>query len=355
MVSDNLVVIYMNYKINYLLKYGLLIMHSTDEFLSECLKNYLKTYVNSCYYLIFDTVNSKVYDDKVMREEIEGKRLEMLDDLSNYELIDSNEEYKNKKNYINDCSKIIPFLIKLDLFRFNDKEEANTGIKALVDQDSFVKEKLGTDILKLISLVIDTNKVLSNFFEKKDTYFSLDYLLFKDVDNYVKVVINNDVKVLHDNYKNSLVERCYKDKKIQFEKVYLLGIKFIKQLLFDVYNNSLLYSKYFILIPEFIFEDKKDLGKLLDLFDNPLIKRYVVLGIVSDNYYSNQAFIRKYNFSIACIQDFSHINDVNAKLTNLDNSNLFDYILVDSFKDKDYDSFVKYSMVNLEGILFNKE
>ena len=354
MVSDNLVVTYMNYKINYLLKYGLLIMHSTDEFLSDCLKNYLKTYVNSCYYLIFDTVNSKVYDDKVMREEIEGKRLEMLDDLSNYELIDSNEEYKNKKNYINDCSKIIPFLIKLDLFRFNDKEEANTGIKALVDQDSFVKEKLGTDILKLISLVIDTNKVLSNFFEKKDTYFSLDYLLFKDVDNYVKVVINNDVKVLHDNYKNSLVERCYKDKKIQFEKIYLLGIKFIKQLLF-VYNNSLLYSKYFILIPEFIFEDKKDLGKLLDLFDNPLIKRYVVLGIVSDNYYSNQAFIRKYNFSIACIQDFSHINDVNAKLTNLDNSNLFDYILVDSFKDKDYDSFVKYSMVNLEGILFNKE
>ena len=252
MVSDNLVVIYMNYKINYLLKYGLLIMHSTDEFLSECLKNYLKTYVNSYYYLIFDTVNSKVYDDKVMREEIEGKRLEMLDDLSNYELIDSNEEYKNKKNYINDCSKIIPFLIKLDLFRFNDKEEANTGIKALVDQDSFVKEKLGTDILKLISLVIDTNKVLSNFFEKKDTYFSLDYLLFKDVDNYVKVVINNDVKVLRDNYKNSLVERCYKDKKIQFEKVYLLGIKFIKQLLFDVYNNSLLYGKYFIFVSFYI-------------------------------------------------------------------------------------------------------
>ncbi len=355
MVNDNLVVTYMNYKIKCLLKYGLLIMHSTDEFLSECLNNYLKTYVNSYYYLIFDTVNSNVYDDKVMEEEIEGKRLEMLDELSNYELIDSNEEYKNKKNYINNSSKIIPFLIKLDLLRFNDREDANNSIRTLVDEDNFVKEMIGTDILKLISLVIDNSKVLNNFFERKDTYFSLDYLLFKDVNNYVKVVINNDVKVLRDNYKNSLVERCYRDKKIQFEKVYLLGIKFIKQLLFDVYNSSLLYDKYFILIPEFIFEDKKDLNKILDLFDNPLIKRYVVLGIVSDNYYSNQAFIRKYNFSIACIQDFSHINDVNGKLTNLDNSNLFDYILVDSFKDKDYDSFVKYSMVNLNGILFNKE
>lgn len=355
MVNDNLVVTYMNYKIKCLLKYGLLIMHSTDEFLSECLNNYLKTYVNSYYYLIFDTVNSKVYDDEVMIDEIEGKRLEMLDELSNYELIDSNEEYKNKKNYINDSSKIIPFLIKLDLLRFNDREDTNNSIRTLVDEDNFVKEMVGTDILKLISLVIDNNKVLNNFFERKDTYFSLDYLLFKDVNNYVKVVINNDVKVLQDNYKVSLIERCYRDNKIQFEKVYLLGIKFIKQLLLDIYNEKLLYEKYFILIPEIIFEDKKDMTRFFDLFDNPLVKRYVVLGIVSDNYYSNQAFIRKYNFSIACIQDFSHINDVNGKLTNLDNSNLFDYILVDSFKDKDYDSFVKYSMVNLNGILFNRE
>lgn len=355
MVNDNLVVTYMNYKIKCLLKYGLLIMHSTDEFLSECLNNYLKTYVNNYYYLIFDTVNSKVYDDEVMIDEIEGKRLEMLDELSNYELIDSNEEYKNKKNYINNSSKIIPFLIKLDLLRFNDREDANNSIRTLVDEDDFVKEMVGTDILKLISLVIDNNKVLNNFFERKDTYFSLDYLLFKDVNNYVKVVINNDVKVLQDNYKVSLIERCYRDNKIQFEKVYLLGIKFIKQLLLDIYNEKLLYDKYFILIPEIIFEDKKDMTRFFDLFDNPLIKRYVVLGIVSDNYYSNQAFIRKYNFSIACIQDFSHINDVSTKLTNLDNSNLFDYILVDSFKDKDYDSFVKYSMVNLNGILFNKE
>ncbi len=355
MVNDNLVVTYMNYKIKCLLKYGLLIMHSTDEFLSECLNNYLKTYVNNYYYLIFDTVNSKVYDDEVMIDEIEGKRLEMLDELSNYELIDSNEEYKNKKNYINNSSKIIPFLIKLDLLRFNDREEANNSIRTLADEDNFVKEMVGTDILKLISLVVDTNKVLNNFFEKKDTYFSLDYLLFKDVNNYVKVVINNDVKVLQDNYKVSLIERCYRDNKIQFEKYYLLGIKFIKQLLLDIYNEKLLYDKYFILIPEIIFEDKKDMTRFFDLFDNPLVKRYVVLGIVSDNYYSNQAFIRKYNFSIACIQDFSHINDVNGKLTNLDNSNLFDYILVDSFKDKDYDSFVKYSMVNLNGILFNRE
>ena len=99
-VGDNLVTIYMNYKISRLVEYGMLIMHSSDLFLKEVLEKYLKNYVNSCYYFIFDTVNSKIYDDKVMREEIEGKRLEMLDDLSNYELIDSNEEYKNKKNYI---------------------------------------------------------------------------------------------------------------------------------------------------------------------------------------------------------------------------------------------------------------
>ncbi len=355
MVRDNLVVTYMNYKINYLLKYGLLIMHSSDEFLSECINNYLRTYINSYYYLIFDTVNSKICNDIVLKEEIEGKRLEMLDEFSNYELIDSNDVYKNKINYINDSSKIIGFLIKLDLFRFNEKEEANIGIKELVEQDSFIKEKLGNDISKLISLVIDTNKTLNKFFERKDTYFSLDYLLFKDVDNYVKVVINNDINVLHDNYKNSLVERCYRDKKILFDKFYLLGIKFIKQLLLDIYNNKLLYDKYFILLPEEVFEEKRYICDILNLFNNPLVKRYLVLGIKDDNYYSNQAFIKKYNFSIACIQDFSHINDVSTKLTNLDNSNLFDYVIVDDFKEKDYNEFIKYSLVNMDSILFNKE
>ncbi len=352
---NDLVNTFMNYKINRILKYGLLIMHSSDEFLSFCLDVYIKTYINSFYYYIFDTVDTNIYNDKVMSEELEGKRLELLDDLSNYELIDSNEVFNDKKSCINELVKIIPFLIKLDTINSSSKSDVSSLLDELLDDDIYVKEKLGSDVSKLISLIVETNKTLSNFFERKDTYFSLDYLLFKDHDNYVEVIINNDVKMLLDNYKKSLVERCYKDKKIQNDKFLLLSMKFIKQLLCDLYMNSLLYERYFITIPEEVFSDKKVLSNILDLYNNPLIKRYITLCIHSDNYYSNQALIKKYGFSIACCLDFSHINDVTLKLSNLDNSNLFDFVIVLAFKDRDYNDFLKYSRVNLEDILFNRE
>lgn len=354
-MSDNLVEIYMNYRINRMLKYGLTIMHSDDSFLSECLSNYLRTYINSSYYRIFDTVSTNNYDDKVLLEEIEGKRLEMLDDLSNYELIDTNEVYEEKIKTINTSSKIVPFLIKLDLLRFEDKDEAVIKIKDLLERDSFVRELLLENTVKLVSLVNETKEKMDEFFLRKDTYFSLDYPLFKDRDNYVWVNINNDVKLLQDNYKKSLVERVYRDKKIQEDKLDLKIKKFIKQLLFDLYNGMDLYDKYFIEIEDSLFEDRKDIEKYFVMLDNPLIKRYLTLAISTDSFNSNQAFIKKYGFSIACIQDFSHINDVDTKLTNLDNSLVFDFVIVKAFKDKDYNTFMKYTPVNMRDILFNKE
>lgn len=354
-MSDNLVTIYMNYKISRLVEYGMLIMHSSDLFLKEVLEKYLKNYVNSCYYFIFDTVNSKIYNEKIMLEEIEGKRLEILDELSNYELIDSNDLYTRKCGYINTSSKIIPFLINIDLLRFNDKDELNVKLSELIDKNSFIKNLIGNDFIKLSVAINKTNDNLTTFFAKKDNFFSLDYPLFKDRENYVLVKLSNDVKVLEDNYKKSLVERVYRDKKIQDKKLDLLIKKFIKDLLFNVYNENKLYDKYFIELPSDIFLDKKLLESFLIMLNNPLIKRYVTLAICSDNYYSNQALIRKFGYSIACIQDFSHINDIDTKLTNLDNSNLFDFIIVRTFKDKDYDAFLKYVRVNLCDILFDRE
>ena len=346
-MSDNLVEIYMNYRINRMLKYGLTIMHSDDSFLSECLSKYLKTYINSSYYRIFDTVSTNNYDDKVLLEEIEGKRLEFLDDLSNYELIDTNEVYEEKIKTINTSSKIVPFLIKLDLLRFENKDEAVIKIKDLLERDSFIRELLLEKTVKLVSLVNETKEKMDEFFLRKDTYFSLDY--------YVWVNINNDVKLLQDNYKKSLVERVYRDKKIQEDKLELKIKKFIKQLLFDLYNGMDLYDKYFIEIEDSLFEDRKDIEKYFVMLDNPLIKRYLTLAISSDSFNSNQAFLKKFGFSIACIQDFSHINDVDTKLTNLDNSLVFDFVIVKAFKDNDYNTFMKYTPVNMKDILFNKE
>ena len=91
------------------------------------------------------------------------------------------------------------------------------------------------------------------------------------------------------------------------------------------------------------------------MLNNPFLKRYLVIGVSHNNYISCQSLFRKYKFSLACIQDFSHINDVNNKLTSLDMSNIYKYIIVSNYKSKDLDDIVKYGCVNLESVLFSKE
>ncbi len=352
---DNLMDYYMNYKTSRLKKYGLVIMHSHDEFLERVLERYIRTYINCYYYNIFDTVKTNFCDDSVIRLELDGRRVEMLDELLIYELIDSNEIYELKQRYINDSFDVVLFLISLDRMRFLSKESIPTQLEQLLYYCPNIKESLGTKISRLETLLKDTYTTLNKFLEKTDDYYNLDYQLYKDRNDLVKVVMVSNITMLQDNYKRSLLERVYRDDKLKREKLDLLIKKFIKQFIVDSYNNKRIYNKYFIELDDYLFNNKKDIDNFFSMLNNPFIKRYLVLGLSHNNYMSCQSLFRKYNFSLACIQDFSHINDVNNKLNNLDSSNIYDYVIISNYKSRDLDDIVKYSCVNLEGILFSKE
>lgn len=352
---DNLMDYYMNYKTSRLKKYGLVIMHSHDEFLEKVLIRYIKTYINSYYYNIFDTVKTSVCDDSVIRLELDGKRLEMLDELLIYELIDTNEIYELKQKYINDSYEVALFLITLDRMRFLNKESIPLQLEQLLYYCPSIKASLGTKISRLETLLKETYSTLNKFLARTDDYYVLDYQLYKDRDDLVKVVMLSNITMLQDNYKRSLLERVYREDKLKREKIDLLIKKFIKQFIVDSYNDKRIYNKYFIEIDDYLFNNKKDIDNFLSMLNDPFIKRYLVLGISHNNYMSCQSLFRKYKFSLACIQNFSHINDVNNKLTSLDMSNIYDYVIVSLYKTKDLDDIVKYSCVNLEGVLFSKE
>lgn len=352
---DNLMDYYMNYKTSRLKKYGLVIMHSHDEFLEKTLIRYIKTYINCYYYNIFDTVNTTVCDNNVIREELNGKRLEMLDELLIYELIDSNEIYELKQRYINDSFEVSLFLISLDRMRFLNKDSIPMQLEQLLYYCPNIKESLGTKLTRLQTLVKETYVTLNKFLNINDDFYVLDYQLFKDRDDLVNVVMLSNIATLQDNYKRSLIERVYREDKLKREKFDLLIKKYIKQFITDSYNEGRIYSKYFIEIDEYLFNNKKDIEYFLSMLNNPFIKRYLVLGVSHNNYMSCQSIFRKYKFSLACIQDFSHINDVNNKLTALDMSNIYDYVIVSLYKSRDLDDIMKYTCVNLEGVLFYKE
>ena len=166
--------------------------------------------------------------------------------------------------------------------------------------------------------------------------------------SYIQDCINKD------NYKNSLVERCYREEKLVADKFTLLLKAFIKRLITDIYYDKNIYDRYVIEIPEEVLEDKKDLEKIIELVNNPLVKRFLVFGVSNDNYNKCKNLLRTNKFMVACMQDFKYINEIDNKLTNLDNGD-YDYIVALDYKDKDMPIFKKATYVNVKELLFNKE
>lgn len=352
-VKFNLMNIYMDYKISRLVKYGLVILNSDDEYLAFLLKAYIETYIKTYYYHQFETVDSDTYSLEVLGEELEGKRWELLDIISGDELVDSNEVYDKKKQLIDDVIDVVYYLINLDKVVINEKDDVNRELNKMLDDDEALKERLGSRVTKLGVLMRET------FSQTKDlrediTSFQLDYQLYRDKTDIVRVVLNYNISNLKDNYKKSLVERCYREEKLAVDKFTLLLKAFIKRLIADIYYDKNIYDRYVIEIPEEILEDKKDLEKIIELVNNPLVKRFLVFGVSNDNYNKCKNLLRTNKFMVACMQDFKYINEIDNKLTNLDNGD-YDYIVALDYKDKDMPIFKKATYVNVKELLFNKE
>ena len=61
---DNLINVFMNYKINRLIKYGTYIYDDDSDFVSKCFKAYFRTYVDNYYYGVFNTIEENVYNQR---------------------------------------------------------------------------------------------------------------------------------------------------------------------------------------------------------------------------------------------------------------------------------------------------
>lgn len=135
--------------------------------------------------------------------------------------------------------------------RFDSKDDIPMKVEALL------KSTYEQDIIrKVSSLVKDTYTTINNFFKENDEYYKLDYQLYKDCDDFVRVVMFSDIKFLKDNYKKALLERVYRDDKLKKEQMELLIKKFVRQLIRDSYYNKKIYQRYFIEFDDYLFHNK---------------------------------------------------------------------------------------------------
>ena len=350
---NNLITIFMNYKIERLVEYAIFLYKEDTPFLRNVFHEYFSVYVDNYYYGIFHTIDDTKYTKENLEKEFTGIMQEMLYDYLEYELVESNEEYQKHVNLIKELREISLEVIKIDSLEISKKEEVTPIVKKWIEENEYYKNQIEESrISKFTKLVRETVQNTSKLLHLEDHYFTLKQQSFEDIADVKYALLNFNINILQ-NYRKTMVSRVFQKDQLERQKVECL----IQKISLTILKNILEKKE----VPTLIME-LKDIfikrGRIEDdiynLLDNPLFRQYVVLG-VSYNIYTNQTDAFGDDFSFACIQDFVHINDVYQKIDTIAKEGVFSYLVVSDYKYKDRDYFTKYENNAMKILLFEED
>lgn len=351
---SELVYKYVSYKIDHLLRCASIITFE-NEFLTDCFRAYFNLYTNNYYYHKFETVDGNICDINTIKEEFDGKEVELLEDLANYEFELSNDDYLFKKSYIMGCKNIGLFLVQLDLKKFFVGTNFKTQINEYIDSYPNIRKMLGTNRAKFIDVIEKNNRFLEKFFLDDNLSYKINCCSYKDRDNLVKIGLYYEIEELKENFKKSLVRRVFNLEKLDKLKFELLVSKFVKTILYNDFYEKQNYEKYFIQIPSSLFKETDELKRILNILNNKFISKFLVISVKHEDYVNNRNLFDEFSFEIGCNYNFSLVEDINSIFNDLDTNYNYSYILVNGYKIEDYDWFYKYKFINIKDVLFVKE
>jgi hypothetical protein len=350
-MKTDLITTYMSYKLARLTRYAKAIVPDEDKkILTKCYNLYLQTYLNTYYYHILGTLDkASTYTYPTIEKEIAGLKLELLDDLKNYENVIEKAKYQLDIDLINKGEEIILFVTKLD----NLKDPA-TLITIIKETPNITKYLSKSTVKDLTNLIKGTNKDLDNFFKDLSlTSFPLNYHKLMSNDNLSIVSLNYQIKQLAVNYKASQVNRVFNSSLLEENKTEILINNLSKDILLKLTTNEEI-PNYIIEFYPVNFTPKEKKVELFNLLNNKILKDHITIGIDYDTYQNNKEYLTTLKHTYACYQDMTHIPDVKDKLNILDALNFFTYVIITDYKDKDLEAIEKYSPTNIKEIIIKK-
>ncbi len=350
---DNLISVFMNYKIDRLTEYGVFAYQEDSEFIRYVFHQYFGVYVDNYYYNIFQTIEEETsYSDENLKLEFKGIMEEMLDDYREYELQVSNEEYSHNQKVIRELNPICYALVKIDWLKFDNKDEIPAKVGDFIGQNEFLQKLVGEREVQLSRLVRNTYQTYLKLLEFTDTYYGLKKRMFEENKKDIYWELVPKIKTLG-NYRKSMVQKVYEDERLEQEKLECI----IQKISLEILKSTLKEEEIPLMFIEFggsAIARGKIKDEIIELIDNPLFRKYVVLA-VNYSVYANQksAFVEDYQF--ACIQDFTHINDIYLKVENISKEGIFHYLIVSDYRYKDRDFYTGYENDAMKILLFEEE
>jgi len=341
---ENLINVYMKYLTKTLVKIALMCFKD-ESFVESKIERYVKTYIDNRYYNIFHTVDdNSTYNLKVLEEEFNGLTIELLDEYSDYELIDSNEKYSENVAIIKSLTSFCLDLVKVDDLKFkNDYYHDINNIFRKYD----VNVKY---INKVMKKFVDRSQ---KFLSLEDSYFSISYDKISNVDNCLMVKLNHNIDVLEE-YRWVLIDRVFIDERLDLNKWCISLQKFSLFLLNSVFNKKVVSDKYFIDLDGDFITRKVVNEKLSTVLDNPILRKNLVLVIPFDELKANKDVIEQLGYTLCVKINLEHIADIGTKIEAAKNLGT-SYILVSDYKDRDADYIKQYRISDDEPLLIYKE
>ena len=135
---NNLISVFMNYKTNRLIEYGVLCLGKDSSFIRSVFSNYFQTYIDNYYYGVFSTIEGENYNKTNLKIELNGIMEEMIYDYQEYEGKISTDEFQTNQAIIHDLRDISYEVCKIDSIVFPNKDEiANVMNEFFMNNSSF--------------------------------------------------------------------------------------------------------------------------------------------------------------------------------------------------------------------------
>lgn len=349
---DNLITIFMNYKIKRLVEYGILFYHQDTPFIRRAFGSYFQTFIDNYYYGVFNTIDDENYNRKNLKLEFTGMMEEMLYDYETYEFSVEPDEYKENQDMIRKLRDLSYEIVRFDFLPIHDKEEIPDLVQKLVEENEILSSYIGNNLAKLIKMVRDTFLQSKKLLQYQDDYFTLEEKYFIDHGDMCFMELVPSIKSLA-LYRKNLINSVYGKEEFTFSKFYCL-IQKISILLLRNFMEKKTSKKIFIELPSEYVSRGKIHDDILQLIDNPLFQRYVYLSVPYSLYTTQRsAFLIDYHF--ACIQDFSHISDIYQKVDDIYQDAFSHYLIVSNCRWEEREYFLEFKNDVLNILVFEEE
>lgn len=349
---NNLISIFMNYKISRLVEYGIFLYGEDNEFLRKIFREYFSVYVDNYYYGIFYTVEDTNYSLDNLKKEFDGLEKELLEDYLQYELVETNDEYQA---HISGISKLKDFsleVLKIDELDIKNREDIIPNVEEFISKNEFFRKHTEGQIPKFTKLVRESFQTIQKLLKLEDHFFEIKQESFVNHDDVYYLELDPHINILH-NYRKSMVSRVYQEEGLERAKFECIVQKISLMILKSILEKTEV-PLFIIELKDIFIKRGKIIDEVYEFINNPLFRHYVLLG-VSYNSYTNQKEAFMEDFHFACIQDYSHISDIYQKTDNISKEGVFDYLIVSDYKYKDRDFFLQFESDALKVLVFEEE